>query len=61
MPKNRNDINGLTDKKSVIEGKATGKENKVEWKTVKREAHIKIIKPDLTKEKYMQRTGDQST
>ena len=29
---------------------------------MKREAHIKIIKPDLKKEKYMQRAGDaQST
>lgn len=63
MPKDRHDINGINEraKTAAIQGKKTEKEGQVEWKTVGKEAHIKIVKPDLRKEKYMQRGGDQST
>lgn len=61
MPKDRHDINGIKKQKEGISGKKTENQQPVEWKTVGKESHIKIIKPDLTKEKYMQRGGEQST
>ena len=68
MPKDRKNINGLKGKKAEeVAAKAsatiTGKKvnpsgAEITWTAVKQEPHISINKPDLRKEKYMQRGGE---